>query len=545
MLEWPNETIYRGIADVVDSHPYDAALYFEGDRIPYAELLAESEELAHGLADLGVGEGDTVAVWLSNRPEWIIAQLATSYLGAALVAVNTRYRTHELEYMMTDSACSVLVTEESFLDNQYLEMVADVVPEVREGSPATFDPDSVPSLEHVIALEADEAFPAIRAYDDVTTAGAERNDVTPATDPTAPACIFYTSGTTSDPKGCLQSNQSLLNHSYAVGEHFDLDADDVALGLLPYCGVWGYNMFMSALAHGVPQVVQTHFDAGETIENVEEYGVTYMSGLATMYERLIDADAFSEQRVATLSKGAIGFVSMGFEESVFERIEEKTGVPICQPYGLSEANSQVFVGDPDDPAELRKRVGGPMVFPAEEAAKLVDPETGEDVPPGEAGELCLRGYNVMEGYLDKPDETDEVFEDDGWFHTGDLAVRDPETDYLYYQSRMDDALRIRGFLVAPRDIEKVLDEHPGVEHSQVVGAPHPRHGQVAVAFVEPAERSLSETTLYEYLDERVADYKVPEDIEFVESFPRSEGPHGEKVQKTELRERAKGRYADA
>lgn len=544
MLHWPDATIYHGIADVASAQPDAPALHFEGDTTTYEDLVAESEALAHGLADLGIGADDTIAVWLSNRPEWIKAQLAASYLGAAVVAVNTRYRTHELEYMMTDSSCSVLLTEESFLGNQYLEMVADVVPEIETDAPDEFAPESVPSLEHVVALDAHDDYPAVRAYAAIEDAGRGRDGIAAATDADAPACVFYTSGTTSDPKGVLQSNRSMLNHSHQVGVHFGLGADDVALGILPFCGVWGYNMFMSALTHGVPQVVQTHFDAERTVENVEDHGVTYMSGLATMYKRLIEDDAFAEDRVASLSKGAVGFISMGYEEDLFEAIEDRTGIPICQPYGLSEANSQVFMGDPDDPQSVRKRVGGPMVFPEEEAARIVDPESGEPLPDGEAGELCLRGYNVMNGYLGKPETTDEAVDDDGWFHTGDLAVRDPENGYLYYQSRMDDALRIRGFLVAPRDIETVIDEHPGVALSQVVGAPHPRHGQVAIAFVERDDDTLTAADLYEYLDDRVADYKEPEDVEFVDQFPRSAGPHGEKIQKTELRDRVADRYTE-
>ncbi|MCD2203377.1 class I adenylate-forming enzyme family protein [Halobacterium sp. KA-6] len=544
MLNWPNATIYQGIDAVASENPDTVAMRFEGEATTYNDLIAESKALAHGLADLGIGAKDRIAVWLSNRPEWIKAQLAASYLGATIVAVNTRYRTHELEYMMSDSSCSVLLTEEAFLGNQYLEMVADAIPEIETTTPEEFNPDSVPSLEHVIALDSHDDFPAVRAYADVEDSGREQDDISAATEAEVPACVFYTSGTTSDPKGVLQSNRSLLNHSYQVGEHLGLGEDDVGLGILPFCGIWGYNMFMSVLTHGIPQIVQTHFDAEQTIRNVEDHGVTYMSGLATMYQRLIEDDAFTEDRVASLTKGVIGFVSMGYDESVFEAIEDRTGIPICQPYGLSEGNSQIFVGDPNDSQESRKRVGGPMIFPEEEQVRIADPESGDALPDGESGEICLKGFNVMNEYLGKPDKTNEAIDNDGWFHTGDLGVRDPENGHLYYQSRMDDALRIRGFLVAPRDIETVINEHEGVSLSQVVGAPHPRHGQVAVAFVQRSDETLTADEIYEFLDDYVADYKEPEAIEFVDEFPRSAGPHGEKIQKVELRDRVADRYVE-
>ncbi|QLD90046.1 acyl--CoA ligase [Natronomonas salina] len=538
MLRWPDATLYGGVAEVAEARPTATALVADGRAWSYEALLAESRALAGGLDRIGVGPGDAVTIWLGNRPEWITAQLAASYLGAAAVAANTRYGTHELEHLLTDSGSRVLLVESTFLDREYLESVAELAPSVRESSPDEFDPGGLPDLEEVIALESREEFPAVRAYDDVVEAGADVSR-RPATDPEAPACIFYTSGTTGDPKGCPQTNRSLLNHAHAVGEFFDLSTGDVVLGALPFPGVWGHNVWVSALVHGVPLVVQRHFDPGETVRLVEEHGVTYFSGLATMYERLVDHETFASERVESLRCGAVGFLGRGFDEATFDRIEDAVGFPLVQPYGLSEANSQVFVGDPEDPREQRYRVGGPLVHPEEEDATVVDPETGEELPPGERGELRLRGYNVVDGYLRRPDATAEDFEGE-WLKTGDLASRDGEGRF-FFEARLDDALRVRGFLVSPREIETVLDELAGVERSQVVGAPHPRHGHVPVAFVK-RDGDVDAATLRSAMADRVADYKVPEAVEFVDAFPRSAGPHGEKIQKARLRERVADRY---
>ncbi|MEF8907488.1 MAG: AMP-binding protein [Haloarculaceae archaeon] len=549
-MEWPDATLYEGLREVADRNPDATALHFRGERTTYAELLAESRALSRGLADLGVGSGDRVAVWLGNRPEWVTTQLAVSRLGAAAVAVNTRYRTHELEYMLRDSEASVLVTEDSFLDNDYLEMLADVVPEVREDEPGAFDPDSLSSLDAVVGLTTDPAFPAVRGYDDVCDRDRERppsvDALDPTTDPDAPVTVFYTSGTTSDPKGCLQSSRSVLNHSYNVGEYLGLGPDDVALGVLPFCGVWGYNTMLSALSRGLPLVVETHFEPERTLDLVEAHGVTYCNAQAVMFDRMRRAEAFDPERVATLRRGVTAFLTMGVDSEVFEDLEDAFGFPLVQPYGISEGNSMIFVGDPEDPLEQRKRVGGPRVHP-DAAVRVADPQTGETLPAGEEGELCLRGYNVMNGYHDKPEQTAEAVDEEGWLHTGDLGVRD-EAGYFYYRSRLDDALRVRGFLVTPRDIEAALNGQPGVDQAQVVGAPHPRHGQVPVAFVirgDDGEGSnLDAATLRESLAAEVADYKVPEDVEFVDEFPRTEGPHGAKVRKGELRERVADRYQE-
>lgn len=539
MLRWPDSTLYDGIADVAEDRPEAAALYADSEMWTYEDLLEEARSLAGGLTELGVGAGDTIAVWLGNRPEWIAIQLAASYLGADTVAVNTRYRRDELEHMLSDSASSVLVTETSFLGGDYLEMLASLVPELETTDPDEFDPAGFDSLEHVIALEPTE-YPAVRRYHDLTD-GAD-DPPSPATDPEATLCIFYTSGTTSAPKGCPQTNRSLLNHSYQIGSHLAVSERDVALGALPFCGAFGYNVMISALVHGSPLVVQTHFVPERTIELIETYDVTYFSGIETMYLRAIEADEFDESRVESVERGCVGFIN-GMDEAAFERIESSFGFPVVHTYGLSEGSTCIFVGDPSDPIEQRKRVGGPLVHPEEEALRVVDPETGEPLPAGENGELCLDGYNVIDSYLNRPDSTAEAFDGEGWFHTGDLGVQDRDNDqYFYYHSRLDDALRVRGFLVSPGDIERSVGRHPAVELAQVVGIPHSRHGQVPVVFVKRTpDADVTEPEIRDFLSDRIADFKLPEEIRFVEEFPRTEGPHGEKVQKNVLREAAKTR----
>lgn len=544
MLQWPQSTLYEAIESIAGDQPDAPAVYAGSEEWTYDRLLTETRALAGGLADLGVGAGDMVAVWLGNRPEWIAAQLAASALGAAVVAVNTRYRTEELAYMLSDSGCKAMLTETSLLGRKYLEMLAELAPDLETTPPDRFDPERFGHLEHIVALDGSD-YTAVRDYRGLADRAPDRSELDPASDPESPACVFYTSGTTSAPKGCPQTNRSVLNHSYEVGAYLGVSDGDVALGALPFCGVMGYNVMLSALTHGVPLVAQTHFDPERAIELVEAHDVTYFSGIESMFLRMLDADGFEESRVESVERGAVPFIN-GMDETAFERIESGFGFPVVQVYGLSEGNSQIFIGDPADPIELRKRVGGPMIQPDEEEAKIVDPETGERVPPGEKGELCLRGYNVIDGYLDKPDETAAAFDDEGWFHTGDLCVRDPDREsYLYYQSRLDDALRVRGFLVSPGDIERAIDGHPDVELAEVVGAPHPRHGQVPVAFVKRTpDGDVSEAELAAFLDDRVADFKVPEAFHFVDEFPRTEGPHGEKIQKGRLRERVAADFED-
>jgi fatty-acyl-CoA synthase len=538
MLRWPDATIYEALAGIADGRPDRTAVVFEGRRLSYTGLLDGARATARALAARGVGERDTVAVWLGNRPEWLTAQFGASMVGAAVVAVNTRYRAHELEYMLADSGCSLLLTESEFLGRDYLDLLAEVVPDL--DTPEPFPADAFPDLDGVVTVEDRPDYPGVISYEAFLDAGADVS-VEPATDPLAPAGMFYTSGTTGDPKGVLQSERSLLNHSYAVGEHFGLDGSDVSASLMPFCGIMGYNAFLSALVHGVPLVVLPHFDAERAIDAIDDHGVTYASGTEAMFVRMLESPAFEPSRVDSLARGAV-FFSGGYDEATFDRIEEGFGFPVVQPYGLSEANSQVFVGDPSDPRDRRKRVGGPLVHPDEEEARIVDPETGEVLGPGEQGELLLRGYNTMLGYHGKPEATTEAVDEDDWLQTGDLASRD-EAGYRYFHARLDDALRVRGFLLTPRDVERAIEAFDGVERAQVVGVPHERHGEVPVAFVtlRDGAPATDGATILSFLDGRLADYKLPETVYVLEEFPTSEGPNGVKVKKTELRELAMAR----
>ena len=532
MLEWPDSTLFQGFAEVAMAGPDRIALVDGDERLTYGDLLDRSRRLSGGFAELGVSEGDVVAAWLGNRPAWVVCQLALSRVGAAMVAVNTRYRSHELEYMLADSGASVLVTERSFLNTDYHGMIADAVPELRSASPDAFDPADLPELDAVVSLDPDPDYPALRSYKDLHAAD---GSIEPATDADAPVAVFYTSGTTGDPKGCLQSSRSLLNHSYKDGAYLGVTDGDATVSMLPFCGVWGYNLLFSALTRGASVVVTSHFDPARILDAIETHAVTYTGGTAAMYRRLIDHDAVTDNHVGSISRAVVAFLGGGFDAEAFTRFERAFDCPFVQPYGASETNSMVFVGEPADPPAERRRVGGPLVS-ADIETKIVDPETREPLPAGEQGELAIRGYNVFSGYLGKPDETDAVFDDAGWLYTGDLCTIDAE-GYHEFHARLDDALRTRGFLVAPAEIEQAIDSLEGVSRSQVVGAPHDRHGEVPVAFLT-GDGHLDAAEIEAALEERLADYKVPAAVEFVDAFPTTEGPNGVKIQKTVLRDRA-------
>ena len=533
MFKWPEATIWDGVADVADRWPTSPALLFDGETMTYADLRETSRAFAHGLAARGVGDGDFIGVWLGTRPAVLQTVLAASYLGAAVVPINARYRSHEVEYMLADGECSVVVIEGDLLGENYLDLLVEVVGAFNPADRGGDDP--LPSLEHVLTVGNASDHAGATSFDAVVEDGRGAPRIDPADDPTAPVAVFYTSGTTGDPKGCLQSNRSLLNHSHRIGERLGVDEDDVGFTALPVYGIWGFNSLLSSICHGMSVVVQTRFDPAEALAAIDDNDVTYCSILAIQLFRMADLGTFEPEMFDSFRRATVAFTSSTFTEARFRKIEEMFGFPPVRAYGLSEGNSQVFLGDPEAPFDERRKLGGPICHP-DERAKIVDPETGEERPRGESGEILLKGFNVMSGYLGRPDATADAMTD-GWFYTGDLG-RQVGDDEFVYESRLDDALRTRGFLVLPEQIESVIDDYPGVVQSQVVGVPHHRHGEVPVAFVTLDDPNVIETDIRAHLEEHIADYKVPEAIQVVDAFPRSNGPHGEKVKKAELRERA-------
>lgn len=531
MLPFEDHTIYTGVATWAESRGSELALIGDGRPVSYAKLLARARRIAGGLQACGISTDDPIALWVSNRPEWITTQLAAAYIGAPVVAANTRYRTHELEYMLTDAECVAIITESSFLGTDYLELLASIEPGIRTTPPDQFKGENT-SLHTVITVDGTDAYAASQTLDSITAPVEEP----PLDDPHEPAAIFYTSGTTGEPKGCVHTHYSLVNHSANAAQHIGLTESDSVLGVLPFPGIWGYNIWLGTLISGATLVVQRQFTPTRTAQLVSTHNVSCFPGLATMVLRTVNT--VGTDWTQSLKKGVVGFLTESYSPDRFDHIESALGFPIIQPYGLSEGNSMIFVGDPSDDRTDRQLVGGPLVSNAIEA-KIIDPESGEPCDDGDVGELHIRGYNIMNGYLGKPAESAEAIDEDGWLHTGDLCVKHGK--YFEFQSRIDDALRVRGFLVSPREIEVVIDEIPGVLQSQVVGITDNEAGEEAVAFIRASEGEpdCSAESIYETLHNRLADYKIPRHIEFVPEFPRIAGPHGEKIQKQELAARAK------
>ncbi len=509
-------------------------------RITYKEFLRESERAACGLLALGIAKDDKLALWLPNRPAWLAVQQACGMIGAVAVALNTRYKAHELAYILGQSDSTTLILADHLGPIDFFETLNEVLPGLRDSEPGDLMLPGFPKLKRVI-VDAEDPYPGCLGLSDVLEAGDEpewqaaleraRANVTADDQWT----ILYPSGTTSFPKGAVISHRNAVPHGWYAGEALRVTEADRVLHALPMTGTWGGLCIpLSTLSHGACLVVMETFDAGVALHLIEREGITIWNAVDAMAIAVLDHPDLARRTRSTLRTGGFGMTGGG-RDGLFEDILRTLGVPQAyQPYGMTELNALSMLHDLDESDASRALPG---VWPADGLeVRVVDPETGEDMPVDREGELWFRGPLVTRGYYKKPEETAAVFTADGWFKSGDLAVRDAEGRTIF-KGRLREVLRISHFMVAPAEIEAFIMTHPKVSQAFVIGVPDPKLNEVAVAYViaKPGEH-LTEADIITHCKGRIASYKVPRHIRIVDDVPRTPGPHGDKVQKTKLRE---------
>jgi fatty-acyl-CoA synthase len=509
-------------------------------RITYAEFLRESERAARGLLGLGIAKDDKVALWLPNRPAWLFIQQACALIGAVLVALNTRYKAHELGYILAQSDATTLILTDRLGPIDFLETLGEVLPALRDGEPGDLALSGFPALKRVI-VDAEDPYPGCLRLRDLLESGdgpewqATLEWARAGVAPDDPWTILYTSGTTSFPKGAVISHRNAVPHGWYAGEALRVTEADRVLHALPLTGTWGGLCIpLSTFSHGACLVVMESFDPGVALHLIEREGITIWNAVDAMAIAVLDHPDLARRNRATLRTGGFGMTGGG-RDGLFEEILRKLGVPQAyQPYGMTELNALSMLHDLDESDESRALPG---IWPPEGLeVRVVDPETCLDVPVGREGELWFRGRLVTRGYYDKPEETAKAFTPDGWFKTGDFAVRDGEGRTIF-KGRLREVLRISHFMVSPAEIEAFVQTHPKVSQAFVIGVPDPKMNEAAVAYVipKPGQR-LTEADVIAHCKGKIASYKVPRHVRIVDDVPRTPGPHGDKVQKTKLRD---------
>ncbi len=536
------KTVGQMLDDAAARYGDREAIVFADERISYAELRRRVERLARGLLALGVRKDDKVALWLPNRPAWLVAQYACATIGATVVALNTRYKAHELSYILGQSDATTLLLTDHLGPIDFLEILDEVIPELQSAEPGELHTEKFPHLQRII-VDAEDPYPGTLRLCDVFDAG-DQDDLDTAfreaqfrVGADDVFSILYTSGTTSFPKGAMISHRNCLPHGWNCGVQLRLTADDRVLHALPFSGTWGgVNIPLTTFTRGACLTLMESFDPGVTLYLMEKERITVWNAVDAMILGVLDHPDLDRYDRSSLRTGGVAMTSGG-AQSLFDEVVALIGVrQAFQPYGMTEVNALALFHDLDESHESRKLPG---IWPAPGLeVRVVNPQTGVPCKPGEEGELWHRGPLVTRGYYKKPDETAKAFTEDGWFRSGDLAVQD-EAGRTIFKARLREVLRISHFMVAPREIEEFLMGHPKVHQAFVVGVPDVKLGEAPVAYVIPKEGEiLTEAELVTHCKGKIASYKIPRHIRLVKDVPRTPGPHGDKVQKPRLREMA-------
>lgn len=529
-------TLWGALARAADRYGDRVALVHEHRETSYRDLHARAAALAGKLRSVGVGRGDHAVVWMPNRLEWIVSFYALAQLGAVSVSCNTRYRSHELGYILRQSRATTLLMADGFpaAGVDLTAILADVTP---AGAERTADggirwPD-LPDLERI--LVAGERLPdGASEFPDVTGTTAEPAALDAAA-PDDAAHMVYTSGTTGHPKGCLLSHRALLTRAWQRTRFFAWDAEDCFLATMPYFHIAGaIGPIVGSTLRGSRQVVLDLFDPLAAMTLIERHRVTILSGVPTMFSSILDHPRRAEFDLSSLRSASLG--STTIPEALIRRVSdpaEGLGMTTVVMYGLTEACGSTHVSAPDDGPAVRAQTVGVAVPGIED--RIEDPATGRPVPTGQVGEICVRGSGLMLGYYDMPEATAEKMRG-GWLHTGDLGTRD-ETGHVRVAGRLDDTISVGGFNTYPAEIEHVLRDHPAVRDAAVVGIPDTRLGQAVAAFVVPEGPVAADTAadIIAFARARIANFKVPRRVEFVSEFPTTASG---KVQRYVLRTRA-------
>ena len=522
-------------------HGAREAIVFGDRRVTFAAFRERVGRLAHGLAALGIGRDDTVAIWLPNRPEWFFAQYACARLGAVVVALNPRYKAHELTYILGQSEARALLVTDRLGGIDYFDTLHAVLPELPASVPGELTSARFPALRHVI-VDADDPYPGCHRLSDVVELGlgvpsVEASPPSRAPGPDDVFTLLYTSGTTSFPKGAMITHRNCVPHGWNVGEVLRMTDDDRVLHALPAAGTWGgVNIPLVTWSHGACLVLMEAFDPLRALQLIERERCTVWNAVDAMVRATLDYPGLDRYDRSSLRTGGIGSTGGG-GYGLFEAWVETIGVRHgYEPYGMTEVNAMALYHDLDEPLELRKLPG---VVPAPGLeVRVVHPETGAPCRPGEEGELQFRGERVTRGYYRMEEETAKAFTDDGWFRSGDLGVQD-RAGHTVFKGRLRETLRISHFMVAPGEIEAFLMSHPDVAQAFVVGVPDPKLNEAPVAYVIPKEGALvTEEAVRAFCRGKIASYKIPVAVRFVKDVPRTPGPHGDKVQRGTLRAQA-------
>ncbi len=501
--------------------PREALVFKETDqRFSYYDFDREIDALASGLLAMGLEKGDTIGIWSPNRFEWVLTQFATARIGVVMVNINPAYRVAELEYALNKVGCKALILAKSFKSSNYLDMIRQLAPELKNCEPGRLRSARLPQLQSVVVMDEEEA-EGVFSFDQVKNLGGPAQQlrlskIEKTLTPDDPINVQFTSGTTGAPKGATLSHYNIVNNARFVTYRIELSEADRLCIPVPLYHCFGMVMgVLGAVSKGATMIFPGEaFEPKSTLEALSSERCTAVYGVPTMFVAMLQEMESQTFNLGSLRTGIMAGAPCPIEimEKVGSQMHMKE-VTIC--YGMTETSPVSFQSFVDDPVEKRCATVG-RIHPHLEV-KIVD-DNGQIVPVGEQGELCTRGYSVMKGYWEDTARTDEAITD-GWMHTGDLAVLDAE-GFCSIVGRKKDMIIRGGENIYPREIEEYLFRHPDIIDVQVFGIPDDRLGEeVCTWIVAKNSTDLDAENVKSFCQGQIAHYKIPKHIRIVEEIP--------------------------
>lgn len=492
------------------------------------------DEMAKGLIAIGVKKDSKVGIWATNVPDWLTILYACAKIGAVCVTVNTNYKQAELEYLCKHSDMHTLCIIDGVRDGDFISMVNTMLPELKHCERGKLKSKEFPCMKNIVYIGQEKQRGMYTTAELLLLGRNIENDLFNLMKSKV-TChdvvnMQYTSGTTGFPKGVMLTHYNITNNGFLTGEHMKFTAEDKLCCCVPLFHCFGVVLAsMNVLTHGCTQVMVEQFNPLLVLASIHKERCTALYGVPTMFIAELNHPMFDLFDLTSLRTGIMAGSLCPIE--LMKRVEDKMNMKMTSVYGLTEASPGMTATRIDDPFEVRSQTVG-REFDFTEV-KVIDPETGQECPIGVQGELCNRGYNTMKGYYKSPEATKEVIDKDGFLHTGDLGIKDKNGNFTI-TGRIKDMIIRGGENIYPREIEEYLYQMKGIKDVQVAGIPSKRYGEIVGAFIILEDGvSLDEIDVRDFCKNKIARYKIPKHIFFLDEFPMTGSG---KIQKYKLKD---------
>jgi fatty-acyl-CoA synthase len=544
MTAFVNKTMGQLISETAARYPENTALISPefGVRQTYREFYKTCRDIAKGLLAMGVKRGDNVAVWTTNIPEWLYLQYSLGMTGGVLVSVNTNYQTHELEYILKQSDSMSLFLIDSYRDTSFYDTVRQIVPELDSCAAGSLVSKKLPLLKNVIYIGKKENTPGMFKFSDLIKMGAKITDqklddrMNSLSDDDV-INMQYTSGTTGFPKGVMLTHHNIVNNARMVGDVMGMTEKDSLLIQVPFFHCFGCVMStLNCVYHGSTMVILEYFDALKALQTIAAERCTAVNGVPTMFIAILNHPDFDKYDMTSLRTGIMAGAPC--PEETMNQVRTKMHCPeIVIAFGQTESAPVMTMTRRDDPVKLRVASVGRLLPDIE--GKIVDQETGIDLPPDTQGEIVTRSACVMKGYYKMPEATADAIDKYKWLHTGDLGEID-KNGYFKVTGRIKDMIIRGGENIYPRELEEFLFSHPKVVNVQVIGIPDNKYGEQVLAAIQlKAGQIATPEEFNEFCKGKIARHKIPKYWEFVDSYPTTASG---KIQKFKMKEVFEKKY---